>query len=69
MHIDSKNLGTMSNKRSDYIVADVWVGEGGFGEKSTLFNPKINHWLIWESTKMGGGRKVRSPAGGRRAFF
>jgi hypothetical protein len=50
MQIDWKGLGTVSNKCSVYIVADVLVEEGGLGEKSSLFNPKINQWLIWEST-------------------
>jgi hypothetical protein len=55
-------LKTISNKCSGGIVADVWVGEGGFGEKSSLFNPKINHWLIWESTR-------NSTKEGKKSFF
>ena len=49
MQIDWKGLGTMSNKCSGTVVADVLVGEGGLGEKSTLFNPKINQWVRMES--------------------
>jgi hypothetical protein len=43
-----------------YYCSRCFGGRGGFGEKSTLFNPKINQWVRWkstrESTKRGGER-------------
>jgi len=61
MQIDWKGLGTISNKCSSTIVADVLVGEGGFGEKSTLFNPKSPiGWYgnLYENLQKRAGRAL-----------